>query len=90
ISQVPVQDAEGNWVGALSERKLLQKLLSHPHLSAEQVENHMEAAFAEVESSTKVQRLLPLIRPDSEAIMVRMPDHSWHILTQHDLLSAFL
>ena len=90
ISQVPVQDAEGNWVGALSERKLLQKLLSHPQLSAEQVENHMEAAFAEVESSTKVQRLLPLIRPDSEAIMVRMPDHSWHILTQHDLLSAFL
>ncbi|MBM3936088.1 MAG: pyridoxal-phosphate dependent enzyme [Sphingomonadales bacterium] len=90
ISQVPVQDAEGTWVGSLSERKLLQKLLSHPQLSAEQVENHMEAPFAEAESSTKVQRLLPLIRSDSEAIMVRMPDHSWHILTQHDLLSAFL
>jgi predicted transcriptional regulator len=77
-------------VGSLSERKLLQKLLSHPQLSAEQIENHMEAPFAEVEASTKVQRLLPLIKPDSEAIMVRMPDHSWHILTQHDLLSAFL
>jgi cystathionine beta-synthase len=90
ISQVPVKDAEGTWVGSLSERKLLQKLLSHPQLSAEQIENHMEAPFAEVEASTKVQRLLPLIKPDSEAIMVKMPDHSWHILTQHDLLSAFL
>jgi len=90
ISQLPVQDAEGNWVGSLSERKLLQKLLSHPDLSAEQVAPHMEPPFPHVESSTKVQRLIPLIRPDSEAIMVRMPDGSWHILTQHDLLSAFL
>jgi cystathionine beta-synthase len=90
ISQLPVQDAEGNWVGSLSERKLLQKLLSHPDLSAEQVAPHMEPPFPHVEASTKVQRLIPLIRPDSEAIMVHLPDGSWHILTQHDLLSAFL
>jgi len=90
ISQLPVQDAEGHWVGSLSERKLLQKLLSHPDLSADQVGPHMEPPFPQVESSTKVQRLVPLIRPDAEAIMVHMPDSSWHILTQHDLLSAFL
>jgi len=90
ISQLPVQDAEGNWVGSLSERKLLQKLLSHPDLSAEQVAPHMEPPFPHVEASTKVQCLIPLIRFDSEAIMVHLPDGSWHILTQHDLLSAFL
>lgn len=90
VSQLPVADADGSWVGSLTERKLLQVLMGHPQLSADQVDLHMEAAFPVVEASTPLTRLLPLIKPESEALMVRLPQDQWHILTHHDLLSAFM
>ncbi len=88
ISQIPVVDEGGHFVGSLNESTILSLLIESPDLRERPVAEVMEKPFKFVALDSTVDTLASLIDRENKALLVRDDAQGVHILTQADLLSA--
>jgi len=88
ISQIPVQNAEGEIVGSLTDSNILNKMIENPELKKEKVTALMDKPFTFVALDNTVDSLSSLINKENPALLVRDYNNHVHIITQHDLLLA--
>jgi cystathionine beta-synthase len=88
ISQLPVVDAEGHFVGSISDNTLLMKLLQNSEVAKDTVHEHMGKPFRFVAMENTVDVLSGFIDNETKALLMRDEHNTVHIITQSDLLSA--
>ena len=89
ISQVPVIDHE-DFVGSVTDTKLLHELIGNPELKDKAVEEVMNDPLPFVAMNNTLDVLSSLIDHDNQALLVRDGHKKIHIITQHDLLMAMV
>ncbi len=87
IDQLPVKDGE-NFVGSLTDSKVLKKLIEDPSIKDKPVSEIMEDSFQFVGMDNTLDVLSSLISKDSPALLIRDKDNKVHIITKSDLLMA--
>lgn len=88
VSQVPVVDDDGEFVGSLSDTKLLKQLIEEPELKEKHVRDVMQPPFQFVPADTTLDVLSSMINRNNPAVMVRDQKGLPRIITQHDLLET--
>jgi cystathionine beta-synthase len=87
ISQIPVKEGD-EFVGSISDSKVLKLMIEDPSLRDKQVKDVMEEPFTFVGLDNTIDVLSSLIAEGSSALLVRDEKDEVHILTQSDLLMA--
>ncbi len=87
ISQLPVV-AAGEFVGSLSDSKLLPQLIEQPDLRDRKVHQVMQPPFRFVPVNSTLDVLSSMITRDNPAVMVRDGQNRPRIITRHDLLES--
>ena len=88
ISQIPVVDDSEEFVGSLSDTKILAQLIANPELRNKSIKDIMHAPFQFVPVNTTLDVLSSMITRDNPAVMVRDASGLPRIITQHDLLES--
>ncbi len=88
ISQLPVVDASGEYVGSISDHTLLSQLLKNPKLADHKVSEVMQSGFPMVDSSASLDQVSGLISKENPAVLVKELSGAVHILTKYDLIGA--
>ena len=86
IDQAPVIK-ENNFVGSISDNKLLSSLINNPELKNESIEQIMDPSFRFVAMDSTIDVLSSFINKDNKALLVR-EGNKVHIITQTDLLMS--
>ncbi len=87
IDQLPVKDGD-NFVGSLTDSKVLKKLIEDPSLREKPVSDIMDDSFQFVGMDNTLDVLSSLISKDNQALLIRDADNKVHIITKSDLLMA--
>jgi cystathionine beta-synthase len=87
ISQIPVIDGD-QFVGSLTDTRVLKKLIENPELKDSVVEDIMDASFPFVAEDVTLDVMSSMINKDTQAVLVRDSENQVHIITQHDILMA--
>jgi cystathionine beta-synthase len=88
IEHIPVADASGNIIGAISENGLFQKVFDNPEIRVETVKSLMEKALPEVGLDTPVEKIGTLINKDCGAVLAKDESGNYQIVTKYDVLQA--
>jgi len=88
ISQLPVVNEAGEFVGSLNDNHVLSQLLKNPKLAEERVQNVMQASFPMVAANENIDTISKLINKDNPAVLVKELSGTVHILTKYDLIGA--
>ncbi|MCC7298333.1 MAG: pyridoxal-phosphate dependent enzyme [Bacteroidia bacterium] len=88
ISQIPVVNETGEFVGSLSDHHLYSKLLLNASLMGTPVKTVMQAPFPIVKSHTTIDEISGLINRENSAVLVMDLGGNWHIITKYDVISA--
>ncbi|MCC5946556.1 MAG: cystathionine beta-synthase [Bernardetiaceae bacterium] len=88
ISQLPVEDTEGNIVGSLIDSRVLNRLIEDTELKNKPVSEVMDEPFTFVAMDSTIDVLSSLITRDNPALLVRDEQKQAHIITRQDLLLA--
>lgn len=86
ISQIPVQNAQGEIVGSIVDSRLLKKIITDPELKDKKVSDVMEDSFPFVAMDTTIDTLSSMMNKHA-ALLVRDENKEVHIITQADLLA---
>ncbi len=86
ISQLPVLENE-RFLGAVTEDRLVALVLHGQDLSERVVREVMERPFSIVDPDTTIDEITGLLSGET-AILVRMPDGTFEILTKADVVHA--
>jgi len=87
IDQLPVTAGE-NFVGSLVSSRLLHLLINDPVIKDQPVKMVMDNPMPFVAIDETLNVISSMLDKENKAVLVRCKDHSVHIITQHDLLSA--
>ena len=87
ISQIPVTDG-GQFVGSLTDSKLLHQLIDNPEMKNEPVSAIMDKPFQFISPRDTLDVLSSMIDKNNKALLVRDRIDKVHIITRHDLLMA--
>lgn len=87
VDQVPVMK-DNEFVGSLSDAKVLKALIESPDLRDEPVSEIMDPPFPFVSPNETIDVLSTMIKGDSKALMLRDANNQVHIITRSDLLTA--
>jgi len=88
ISQIPVVDETGHFVGSLNDSTVLSLLIESPDLRERPVAEVMEKPFKFVALDSTLDVLASFIDRENKALLVRDEAQQVHIITQADLLTA--
>ena len=88
ISQLPVVNMQGDFVGSVNDNQLLSQLLKNPELATQKISDVMHASFPMVEASAPIDKVSSLINKDNPAVLVKDLSGTVHILTKYDLIGA--
>jgi cystathionine beta-synthase len=88
ISQLPIKKA-GEFVGSISDTKLLNKLVENPELKAQPISEIMDDPFKFIALNTTVDTISSMMNHGDKALMVLDEKNDPHIITKQDLLMAF-
>jgi cystathionine beta-synthase len=87
ISQIPVT-RDGEFVGMVDERTLINQLIDNPDFKDEVIGKIMGPALPTVLANTSIQELSKVISKDIPAVIVKLDNDKHHIITRHDLIAA--
>ena len=87
ITQIPVIK-DGQFAGSIDESKVFQVLVEDPRLLDKKIEDVMGAPFPIVEESTDINSLSKLINRDTPAVLVKMQNGKYHIVTKYDVIDG--
>ncbi|WP_296621255.1 cystathionine beta-synthase [Marivirga sp.] len=88
ISQLPVTKS-GEFVGSISDTKLLNKLVENPELKSKPISEIMDDPFKFIALNTTVDTISSMMNHGDKALMVLDDKNEAHIITKQDLLMAF-
>ena len=89
ISQLPVHNGN-EFVGSLTDSKILPKLIDEPGLRDKKVSEVMDSPFQFVSIHNTLDVLSSVLKNKNQAVMVRDEENEPHIITQHDILMAMM
>lgn len=87
ISQLPVVK-EGEFVGMIDEKTLINQLIENPEFKDELVGSIMAPPLPIVLAGLSIKELSQLICKDFPAAIVDLGNGKFHIVTRHDLIAA--
>lgn len=88
ISQIPVRDAKGNFIGSLNDSDLYATLLKDHSLMQAPVSKIMQPSFPVVKAATSVEDISQLITKNNNAVLMQDMGGNWHIITKYDIIKA--
>jgi cystathionine beta-synthase len=88
ISQLPVVNEQGEFVGSLNDTQLFGKLIENAELKNEQVTKVAQVPFPFVHSDTPLEEICKLITRDVNAVLVKSLAGEVHIITKQDVIDA--
>jgi len=88
ISQIPVVNDAGDFVGALNDSHLFSQLLEQPELRAEAVKNVIQPPFPFVRHDASLDEVSKLITKENNAVMLKTMGGNIHIITKQDIIDA--
>ncbi len=88
ISQIPVVDDAGEFVGSLNDSDLFETLVEHPELKTAGIEKVMQKPFPMVKPDTEIQQVSKLINKSNQAVLMTDLGGNVHIITKYDLIDA--
>jgi cystathionine beta-synthase len=89
IDQIPVVHGD-EYVGSLSDSKLLKAILDEPEIGKKKVEAIMDEPFQFVGLDNTADALSSMLGQKSKALLVRDEFNKVHIITQSDLLMSMI
>lgn len=87
ISQIPVMK-DGVFIGSINDSDLFQKLMDEPQLKLAPVEKLMNKPFTIIEGNEKIEDIARLFDKNTDAVLVKLSENEYHIITKHDLIDA--
>lgn len=87
ISQIPVEDSSG-FVGAVDEADLLRKYIENKDISNLPIKEVMHKPFPIISKNTPIEAISKLIDRDNNAVLVKLNDEAYQIITKYDIISA--
>ncbi|MFM1999185.1 MAG: hypothetical protein RL204_1132 [Bacteroidota bacterium] len=87
ITQIPVIK-DDQFAGSIDESKVFQVLVEDPKLLDKKIEDVMGAPFPIVEENTDITTLSKLINRDTPAVLVKMQNGKYHIVTKYDVIDG--
>ncbi|MFT5157775.1 MAG: cystathionine beta-synthase [Bacteroidia bacterium] len=88
ISQMPVVNEEGDFVGSLNDHHLFAMLFKNSAIADQPVSTIMQASFPLVDATASLEEVSKSINKDNPAVLVRDLIGTYHILTKYDLIGA--
>jgi cystathionine beta-synthase len=88
ISQIPVIDNTGEFVGSLNDSHLFSQLIEHPELKSERIEQVIQKPFPFVHHETLMDEVSKLITKENSAVLVKSLGGDFHIITKQDIIDA--
>jgi cystathionine beta-synthase len=88
ISQIPVVDDKGNFVGSINDAHLYAKLIADPELKKEKISVVAQPAFPVVGSDESIESISKKINRDNNAVIVNDKGGNVHIITKYDIIDA--
>lgn len=88
VSQLPVVNAAGEFVGSLNDNQLYSTLLLNNALMNEPVAHVMQAPFPIVKAHDTIDEVSSKIDKNNNAVLVMDLGGNWHIITKYDLIAA--
>jgi CBS domain-containing protein len=88
ISQIPVVNDAGEFVGSLNDSHLFSQLIEHPDLKTEKVEKVVQPPFPFVHHEATMEEVSKLITRENNAVMVKTLGGDVHIITKQDVIDA--
>lgn len=89
ISQIPIINDEGTFVGSLNDNHILSILFKNQEALDMPIEHYMLPAFPMVAGSDTVDAISKMITKENPAVLVKELSGQVHILTKYDLIGAF-
>jgi cystathionine beta-synthase len=89
VSQLPVTNGKGEFVGSVTDTKILNKLVENPELKGKSIEEIMDSPFKFIAANTTVDTISSMMNHGEKALMVLDENQKAHIITKQDLLMAF-
>lgn len=87
ISQIPVKDSAG-FVGVIDETSLFRAYVEDKNVANRPVKEIMRAPLPVIEGATPVDKVSKLINKDNSAILVKLGNGDYRIITKHDIIRA--
>lgn len=88
ISQIPVVDEQGNFVGSLNDSHLYSTLIEHPELKTDTLKAVMQPPFPFVRPEAPIEEVSKQITKDNNAVLMRTLIGDIHIITKQDVIDA--
>jgi len=88
ISQLPVTDGKGNFVGSINDTLLYAKLIADPNLKKEKISAVAQPPFPIVGSEESIESISKKINKDNYAVIVNDKGGNVHIITKYDIIEA--
>ena len=88
ISQLPVTNENGEFVGSLNDTSLFSMLIENHDLKLKLVSEVMSAPFPFVHSQASMEEVSRAITRDNAAVLVKDLMNQVHIITKQDLIEA--
>jgi len=87
VSQIPVVE-NNQFVGAITDKKLFEKLCEDAHIKEYPVKNIMEKPFPEVDGNASLEEVSKKFQNGVQAVLVNYDKDKHHIITQQDMIKA--
>ena len=88
ISQLPVQNAKGEFTGSLIDSHLFAQLVKNRSLMHETVNTIMQKPFPIVKSTDTIDHVSSLFSNQTQAVLMMDMGGNWHIITKVDVINA--
>jgi cystathionine beta-synthase len=88
ISQIPVTDEKGNFVGSINDTHLYAKLVADPKLKHRKISEVAQAPFPVINSEESIENISRKINKDNNAVIVNDKAGNVHIITKYDIIDA--
>ncbi len=88
VSQIPVVNQSGEFVGSLNDSDLFESLIEHPDLKQSPINKVMQKPFPVVKEDTTIEAVSKLINKNNQAVLVTDRGGNTHIITKYDVIDA--
>ncbi len=88
ISQIPVMNQSGAFVGSIEDNHFYAELLKNSSLMKNTVINIMQPPYPIVAFSESIEKLSSMINKQNSALLVMDMGGNWHIITKQDVIRA--
>jgi cystathionine beta-synthase len=88
ISQIPVTNKEGKYVGSISDNHLFACLLDKNFVKDQPISSIMQQPFPVVNANASIEEVSKLINKDNPAVIMNDMGGNTHIITKYDIIEA--